>query len=58
MSTITTKDGTTIYYRRLGEGHPIVFSYGQPLAMHKRHCDANKKALGDTTKRTYMKSNE
>ncbi len=51
MSTITTKNETTIYYRRLGEGQPIVFSYGQPLAMHKRHRDANKKALGTRIKR-------
>jgi non-heme chloroperoxidase len=32
MSTITTNDGTQIYYKNWGAGPPVVFSHGWPLS--------------------------
>jgi non-heme chloroperoxidase len=32
MPTVTTKDGTEIFYKDWGSGPPIVFSHGWPLS--------------------------
>ena len=32
MTTITTSDGTELYYKDWGQGQPIVFSHGWPLS--------------------------
>ena len=32
MPTITTNDGTQLYYKDWGSGQPVVFSHGWPLS--------------------------
>ena len=36
MPTITTKDGTEIFYKDWGSGQLIVFSHGWPLSADDR----------------------
>lgn len=38
MTTVTTKDGTEIYYKDWGEGQPVVFCHGWPLSSEAWEC--------------------
>jgi non-heme chloroperoxidase len=47
MGTITTTDGTEIFYKDWGHGQPIVFSHGWPLSaddwdLRACACDARR----------------
>jgi non-heme chloroperoxidase len=49
MSTITVKDGTTIYYKDWGKGPVVTFSHGWPLSSDAWAAMADPAKLGPGT---------
>lgn len=45
MATVTTRDGTNIFYKDWGSGQPVVFSHGWPLSADA--WDGQMQALGE-----------
>ena len=51
MGTITTTDGTEIFYKDWGSGQPIVFSHGWPLSgddWDTQLCSSFNAAIGSS----------